>query len=132
MIIEYNPRNEINAFALIWLEKKRNSKNWGLTLEQASVLLGGISHNTYNSLLNQASKEYSIDLSSDVENRLSLLLGIHKAIALSSPKGYESDFWNRPINHPIFQRRSVKEVLLANPSVLTFSSVRKYLEDRCK
>ncbi|WP_157203802.1 MULTISPECIES: hypothetical protein [unclassified Marinomonas] len=124
--------NEINAVALIWFEEKRSSKHWNLTLDQASVLLGGISHNTYNSLLNQASNEHSIDLSSDLENRLSLLLGIHKAIALSSPKGCESDFWDRPINHPIFQRRSVKEVLLANPSVLTFYSVRRHLEDRCK
>jgi len=113
MTIVKNSMNEINAVALIWFEEKRNSKYWDLTLDQASILLGGISHNTYNSLLNRASKEHSIDLSSDVESRLSLLLGIHKAIALSSPKGYESDFWNRPINHPIFQRRSVKEALLA-------------------
>ena len=126
-----NSINQINAAAIIWLEGKRSSKYWDLSLNQVSTLLGGVSPEKYKLWLKQALIENALELKIDIVDRLSLLLGIHKAIALSSPKGYEYDFWSRPINHPIFQGQSIKEKLITNPSILTFSSVRKYLEARC-
>jgi len=125
-----NKNAEINAVALFWLEEKRKSKYWDLTLNQVSILLGGVSPETYKSWLKKASIENAVELNVDVIDRLSLLLGIHKAISLSSPQGYERNFWNMGINHPIFQGKSTKEALLEDPSVLTFSVVRKYLEAR--
>ncbi|EAQ65281.1 hypothetical protein MED121_18610 [Marinomonas sp. MED121] len=126
----HNSVDHINAVALTWIEEKRDPKHWDLSLHQISTLLGGVSPNTYKSWLKKASEERGVELKVDIVDRLSLLLGIHKAIALSSPKGHEHDFWNRPVNHPIFQGQSIKEKLITSPSILTFDSVRKYLESR--
>lgn len=126
----HNSAGHINAVALMWIEEKRDSKHWDLSLRQISTLLGGVSPNTYKSWLKKASVDQTLELKVDVIDRLSLLLGIHKAIALSSPKGHEHDFWNKPVNHPIFQGQSIKEKLITTPSILTFDSVRKYLESR--
>ncbi len=120
---------QINAAALSWLDKKRASEHWGLTLDQISDLLGGVSQSTYESLLNKASTTHAVELSADVENRLSLLLGIHKAIILSSPKSREIDFWNNPINHPLFMSKSAKESLLLDPSLTNFTAIKKYFEN---
>lgn len=120
---------ELNAVALIWLDERRVSEHWNLTLDQISILLGGISTNTYILWLEKANKVKAVQLKLDVVQRLSLLLGIHKAIILSSPKNHETDFWNSSINHPLFMGRSAKESLLLDPSLTNFTAIKKYFEN---
>jgi hypothetical protein len=121
-------KNEINAAAIIWLESKKDSNQWDLSHDQINILLGGISQTTYKSWLKAAIETHAVYLNIDVEERLSLLLGIHKAIALSAPKGYETNFWVAPINHPLFKNKSAKDTLLSSGSILTLLSVRDFFE----
>lgn len=128
--ISLDEKLKINACAINWLDVRRSSKYWNLTIEQVVVLLGGVSEDCYKAWVIQATKTGKLQLHQDVEERLSLLLGIHKSISQSSPVGRESDFWNTGVKHPIFQGKSIKTKLIESPTISTFIEVKQYLESK--
>ncbi|WP_191603800.1 hypothetical protein [Marinomonas algicola] len=118
------------AVALLWLEDMRRQEKWNLTLDEACILMGSVSRNTYKSWVRKAKNNNEVTLSRDTITRLSLLLGIHKALALSAPQGYEFDFFKRPIDHPLFQGKSAKEQILIDSDILFINAVRNHFDAR--
>lgn len=115
---------------LIWLEKMRATESWDLSMEQACLLLGGITTEAYRSQLNDAINDKHIRLNFELIERSSLLLGIHKAISLSTPMGYEQNFFIKPNNNKLFSGRSAKELILEDPSINTLSLVKSFFNSK--
>lgn len=108
-----------------WIDRK--SADWALTQDDVGNLLGGIPTRTYRDWLKKSQAETLEMLSRDVVERISLLLGIDKALALSAPEGFHNDFFIRPNTNPLFANTSIREYLLSNGSMLAMYNVRRYL-----
>lgn len=118
------------ADTLLWLEGMRDVSKWDLTQDEVCVLMGGVTRNTYKSWIAKAKSGEPVKLSKDTVTRLSLLAGIHKALFLSAPQGYEFDFFKRPIEHPLFKGESVKEHILKDSDILYMFAVRNHFDAR--
>lgn len=123
-------KKQSSAFVLKWFEGMGGNSRWDLSQVDACEMLGGVSKSTYRSWVHKAELIGEIKISLDVETRLRLLLGIHKALFESAPNGFEYDFFKRPINHPLFNYQSAKELILDDPSVLTLWAVKKHFNKR--
>lgn len=116
------------AQALLWLEEMREPNKWDLSQKQTCELMGGVTRNTYRGWISKANSGEPFKIARDQLTRLSLMAGIHKALTISSPKGYEFDFFKRPNKHPMFGEQSAKELLLNDGDILLMFAVRNYFD----
>lgn len=102
---------------------------WNLTDADLSVLLGGVGVSSVRrwrrSLGNGALR---VDVRRDLQDRLSLILGIYKALQILFPDPVQSDGWiRRPSSSPVLGGRSALEVMLGG-GVEDLYRVRRYLD----
>lgn len=114
--------------SILWLDDMRSPSKWDLSQEDMCTLMGGVTRNTYKTWVSKAQKGFPIKLSEDHLTRLSLLLGIHKALSLSSPAGYEYDFFKRPVSHPMFNEKSARSTVLDDTNILNLYAVRSFFD----
>lgn len=101
------------------------SRDWDLSAEEQIVLLGSPGRSTYFKW--KAAPE-TARLGRDTLERLSLLLGIYKALQILLPQASAADTWiKRPNTAPPFGgRRALDRMLAGNISDLV--AVRQYLD----
>ncbi|WP_171912497.1 MbcA/ParS/Xre antitoxin family protein [Paraburkholderia xenovorans] len=101
------------------------ARDWNLSAEEQIVLLGSPGRSTYFKW--KAAPE-TARLGRDTLERLSLLLGIYKALQILLPQASAADTWiKRPNSAPPFGgRRALDRMLAGNISDLV--AVRQYLD----
>jgi len=98
---------------------------WGLTDAEACTLLGGISTATYNRW-----KRGEIGrLNVDQKTRLSILMGIHKALRILFTENERVYAWVKKPNK-VFDGRSALEIMLQG-QIMDLFDVRFYLDAAC-
>lgn len=95
---------------------------WGLTDEQASILLGDIAVRTFQRWKKGALGRVSVDLGT----RLSILMGIHKALRLLFREPERTYSWIRKPNKD-FAGNSALDIMLAG-QMTDLMRVRRYLD----
>ncbi|QEA39625.1 DUF2384 domain-containing protein [Pistricoccus aurantiacus] len=98
---------------------------WGCTPSQQRILLGGIGNTTFH----KYRKLPNVRLPRDTQERISYLMGIHKALRIlfsnSPQRGYE---WVHKANTaPPFNGRSALDFML-NGRVVDLADTRRYLD----
>lgn len=118
--------------ALLWLDDACSKDRWNLSQVQCVNLLGGVPLRTYGKMLKLARDGEADRLESlftrDMIERLSLLVGIHKALAITAPAGHEFTFFNRPYAAAPLFGKSISEYLLSNGSMFSMYTVRRWLD----
>lgn len=101
------------------------ARDWDLSAEEQIVLLGSPGRSTY---FKWKASPASARLGRDTLERLSLLLGIYKALQILLPQPTAADTWvKRPNSAPPFGgRRALDRMLAGNISDLV--AVRQYLD----
>jgi hypothetical protein len=101
------------------------ARDWDLSVDEQIVLLGSPGRSTF---FKWKSAPQSARLGRDTLERLSLLLGIYKALQILLPQPASADTWiKRPNNAPPFGgRRALDRMLAGNVSDLV--AVRQYLD----
>lgn len=97
-------------------------EHWGLSDEQAVVLLGDIATRTYRRWKTGQMGRVSVDLAA----RLSNLMGIHKALRLLFKEPQRGYGWIRRPNEA-FGRVSALDIMLAG-QITDLMRVRRYLD----
>jgi hypothetical protein len=101
------------------------SGRWGLTAAQERTLLGNPPESTF---YKWKSERTARRLGRDVLDRISYLLGIHKALNILLPSPRAADEWmKKPNAAPLFQGRSALQRMLGG-SLVDLSDVRRYLD----
>lgn len=103
---------------------------WGLTDDQLSVLLGGIGRTTLQRWKAQLAAEgrISAEFGPDTLDRVSYLLGIHKALRILFMDSAQADGWvKRPNDGPGFGGRSALDRML-DGRMDDLRYVRRYLD----
>jgi hypothetical protein len=119
------------AAALRWLESMRVAEEWSLSVDEQCELLGGIARRTMQSWKKKALEGEEVELSRDVMERLSLLLGIYKGYQLISPSSrpdLATEWFKSPNDHALFQGQSAKEYLISQGTMNALYAVRRYLD----
>ena len=119
------------AAALRWFETMREPNEWALSVDDQCELLGGVPKRTLQSWKKKALEGDDVELSRDILERLSLLLGIYKAYKLIAPSSRQelaTQWFNAPNQNPLFQGKSVKEYLITLGTMNALYSVRRYLD----
>jgi hypothetical protein len=101
------------------------ARDWDLNTDEQIVLLGSPGRSTF---FKWKSEPHSARLARDTLERLSLLLGIYKALQILLPQPAAADTWvKRPNSAPPFGgRRALDRMLAGNISDLV--AVRQYLD----
>lgn len=113
-----------------WISKMSSPERWNLTDAEVATLLGAIPVETYRDMLQQAEHGEPIAMNADTIERLSLLLGMWKALQLLVPIGRQDlafAWFNKPNSSPLLQDKSIKGYLLENNTLESFYTVRDYL-----
>ncbi|MCB1868497.1 MAG: DUF2384 domain-containing protein [Gammaproteobacteria bacterium] len=101
------------------------SERWGLTANQERTLLGNPPESTFYKWKAERSARR---LGRDVLDRISYLLGIHKALNILLPSPRAADEWiKKPNAAPLFQGQSALQRMLGG-SVVDLADVRRYLD----
>jgi hypothetical protein len=103
---------------------------WGLTDDQLSVLLGGVGRSTIQRWKAQLSDKGAIaaDFGPDTLDRVSYLLGIHKALRILFMDDAQADGWvKRPNQGPGFDGQSALDRMLRG-RMEDLQYVRRYLD----
>ena len=98
---------------------------WNIKAEDARTLLGGISHGSFFEL----KRSFDGDLSQDQLTRISLLIGIFKALNILFSKKLADQWITRPNLHPIFGNHAPLQFILRG-GVLDMLEVRRLLDSR--
>jgi len=104
-------------------------QRWGVADAQASVLLGGVGVSTVRRWRQSVgSDRFRVDVRRDLQDRLSLILGIYKALQILFPDAAQADGWvQRPGSSPVLAGRSALAVML-DGGVDDLHRVRRYLD----
>ena len=116
--------------ALAWFAKIC-ADQWQMPVEEQCILLGGIKLRTSHKWKKQALEHQPLELSHDIMERLSLLLGIYKALKLISPDGHLADAvtWFVKTNHnPLFLGLSMKDFAVQRGTIDALYTIRRYLD----
>lgn len=119
------------AVGLEWLHQMSGPDKWNLSPEEVADLLGGTPLRTYHEWKRKVLAGQDINLSRDCLERISLLLGISKALQIVAPSGRTGiayAWFNQPNDHAIFAGRSIKQYLLERKSMEALYTVRRYLD----
>jgi uncharacterized protein (DUF2384 family) len=101
------------------------AQHWTLAPIEQRILLGVLPQSTYTKYMRDPD---SALLSYDTLQRISMLLGIFKAINILLPDEQLADAWiATPNAHPLFKGKSAKELLL-DGSFESIAAVRAYLD----
>jgi hypothetical protein len=114
---------------LRWLFDRR--ERWGLTMDDLGTLLGGISRRTLTGWQAKVNAGATVEVSRDVMDRISLLLGIHKALTLIAPSGHENmanEWFQKPVDLMGLQGTSIKSYLLEQGSMEALYYIRRNLD----
>ncbi len=125
-----NTPNRLASAGLLWLEQQSHKERWDLNQDELATLLGGVSKRTIGNWLNKARAGNHVTIPSDTLERISLLLGIDKCLAITAPEGHRYEFFQRPNNAPLFQGESIKSYLLSRQSMMALYTARRYLDAR--
>lgn len=102
----------------------RISDAWGLTQAEARILLGNPPESTYYKW--KSGKVGNV--SSDLVERISYVLGIYKALQILLPDPAAADAWvKRPSSAPLFNGRSALQLMLSG-RVADLFLVRQFLD----
>jgi len=116
--------------ALSWFAKT-GAHEWELSVDEQCVLLGGVKQRTYHKWKKEAQNGASIELNHDMMERLSLLLGIHKALKIIAPNGAIDQavkWFIRPNDNPLFGGLSMKDFAVQRATIDALYTVRRYLD----
>ena len=117
---------------LRWFDDQRFETQWGLTLNEQLALLGNISRSLYHAWITQIESSEVPSLSDDVVRRLSILVGIHKALEILAPDN-RPDYavrWFLTSNHSsTCAGKCIKAYLLANNTLEASRDIEVYLID---
>lgn len=116
-----------DKISLQWLFKQANPDRWDLAYIDLVSLLG-IDEELIKKLKEGIELGEKISLTNDTSIRLSMLLGIHKAIHELSPHGDEYSFFIRPNNGDFLKGMSIKEFLIKETSTDAMSKVIMWLK----
>lgn len=106
----------------------RLAELWQLTQAEQSVLLGGLSRHTLMRWRDTVRRGEGIALSRDQRDRLSCLMGIHKALHIIYPYPDLVHGWvRRP--HDDFGGRTPLAVMVEGGGLTDLLAVRTYLDD---
>ena len=98
---------------------------WGLSVTEQRILLGAPPESTF---FKWKAEKTAGRLSRDALERISFLLGIHKALNILLPSSRAADEWIRkPNTAPLFHGQSAIERMLAG-SIVDLADVRRYLD----
>ena len=117
--------------ALAWLDAMGHQDQWDLTIDQQTQLLGGVKRRTYQEWKRQALAGQPVELARDTMERLSLLLGLHKALRIIAPnqsKELAVKWFSEPNTSPIFGGLSIKDYLLTRGTMDALYTARRYLD----
>jgi hypothetical protein len=113
-----------------WISKMSSAERWNLIDAEVAALLGRITVESYQDLRHRADSGLPITTTPDMVERLSLLLGIWKALQLLVPverPDLAFAWFNKPNSSPLLQNMSIKHYLLENNTLESFYIVRDYL-----
>lgn len=114
---------------LRWLFERR--ERWGLTMSDLGHLLGGISLRILSDWKRRANSGATVEVSRDVNDRISLLLGIHKGLRLITPSGHENlayEWFRKPIDLMGLQGSSIRDYLIEQGSMDALYYIRRNLD----
>lgn len=114
-----------------WITKMSEPLRWNLIDTEVAALLGIVPVETYQDLRHRAESGLSIRMTSDTIERLSLLLGIWKALQLLVPPERQDlafAWFNKPNSSPLLKNTSIKNYLFENNTIKSFYVVRDYLD----
>jgi hypothetical protein len=117
--------------ALKWFDTMRQKDEWDLTIDEQTELLGGVKRRTFQEWKKRALNGEPVELSRDTLERLSLLLGIYKALKVIAPDSrmdVAKKWFNQPNTNPLFSGKSPKEFLLSIGTMESLYKVRRYLD----
>jgi Protein of unknown function (DUF2384) len=117
------------AAGVEWLYNMSQPDKWNLSADEAADLLGGIPLRTYHDLKRKALNNEPIHLMRDALERISLLLGISKALQIIAPDGRKdlAYAWFNQANADL-GNESIKTFLLNRKTVESLYWVRRYLD----
>ncbi len=122
------------AAGINWISGISSSEKWNLTIKETVELLGVISPEKYYDIQRKAANGLPLSLDRDTFVRISLLLGIWRALQIIVPKNREdlaySWFHQANTNH-VFEGKSIKQYLLDRKSIEALHVVRRYLDAAC-
>lgn len=114
---------------LKWLFERR--ERWGLTMDELGTLLGGVRRRTLTDWQKRVNSGYEVEVTRDTMERVSLLLGIHKALTLITPAGQEDlafEWFQKPIDLMGLRGQSIRDYLLEQGSMDALYYVRRNLD----
>lgn len=117
------------AAGLRWLFERY--RRWGLSMSDLAALLGGVSERRLYSWKRYVETKNEINIPRDTLERISLLLGIHKALTLITPDGHEDEayaMFQKPVELLGLQGRSIRDFLLEDGSIGAMYFVRRSLD----
>lgn len=117
--------------ALRWFDTMREKDQWGLSTDEQIQLLGGVSKRTYQDWKKKALANQPVELSRDLMERFSLLLGIHKALKIIAPGGRPEvgvQWFNSPNSNALFNGLSPKEFAIQVGTMEALYAIRRYLD----
>lgn len=117
--------------ALVWFDTMRQENEWDLTIDDQIELLGGVKKRTFQDWKRKALGGETVELQRDTLERLSLLLGIYKALKLIAPANrmdVAKIWFNTPNSHPLFSGLSPKDFMIRMGTMESLYAVRRYLD----
>ena len=117
--------------ALQWLHKMSGADSWNLSVEEQVELLGGVPKRTYHEWKRRALAGEPVELSRDTLERLSLLLGIAKALQIIAPAERQElayRWFTSPNQNPLFQGLSPKDYAITRGTMDALYTVRRYYD----
>jgi hypothetical protein len=116
-----------DEISLQWLFKQSSPDRWNLNDANLASFLG-INEELVEKFKADIELGKQIELTNDISTRLSMLLGIHKAIYEISPHGQEYLFFTSPNNGDFLKGISIKEFILKEPSADAMNKVMVWLK----
>jgi hypothetical protein len=115
-----------DEISLKWLFKQASPNHWDLNDTDLSSLLG-VNEELVEKFKGDIELGKQIELTNDINTRLSTLLGIHKAIYEISPHGQEYLFFTNPNSGDFFKGLSIKEFLIKEATTGALAKVKAWL-----
>jgi hypothetical protein len=119
------------AVSINWFMDMSSADKWNLTHDEVCDLLGGIPKRTLYDLRKKAESNLPVSINRDMAERLSLLLGIWKALQIIVPTSRRDlayKWFNQPNTSLVLMGKSIKEFLIERKSIEGLYTVRRYLD----
>src|SRR5690606_30143957 len=116
---------------ILWIAKMSARDKWNLTDEDVANLLGGIDTAAYQNMKRKAAEGKPLTMTQETVERLSLLLGIWKALQLMIPANRQDlavSWFNKSNRSSMFANKSIKEFMLEKKTIDAMYEVKEYLD----